>query len=171
MLGTIGVYRRTMAEAAKVIDLGVAGLLVAKGPVPLEAVVGGAEVAPVDARGDVGAVVPPPLAVGGHAQETAEGMGDGTLFHHLLATGVVAAAVEAAATDKTVQETAEGMDVGVMEMAAAKEAAQETAEGMDVGNTGEEDKPLEGGNASRKGGGCYSPREYVFILQQRFFSF
>ena len=42
----------------------------------------------------MGAVVPPPLAVGGHAQEMAKGMGDGT-------TGVVAAVVEAAATEKT----------------------------------------------------------------------
>ena len=130
----------TMAEGTKVIDLGVAGLLVAKGPVPLEAAVGGAEVAPVDARGDVGAVVPPPLAVGGHAQETAEGVGDGT-------TGVVAAVVEAAATEKTVQETAEGMDAGLLETAAAKEAAQETAEGMDGENTGEEEKALGGGKA------------------------
>ena len=70
-------------------------------------------------------------------------MGDGT-------TGVVAAVVEAAATEKTVQETAEGMDAGVLEMAAAKEAAQETAEVIDGENTGEEEKALEGGDA---GGG------------------
>ena len=123
-----------MAEGTKVIDLGVAGLLVAKGPVPLEAAVRGAEVAPVDARGDVGAVVPPPVAIGGHAQVTAEGVGDGP-------TGVGAAVAEAAATEKTVQEAAE------METAAAKEAAQETAEGMVGENTGEEEKALEGGDA------------------------